>query len=145
MINTMTSGQPINLTYGPTSQFSVSGEPAYRPNATGPVMAPESQRSINNYFNKDNVQVPLNPAFPFGNLGRNVARGYAFYGTDMGLHKDFGLWSEARRLEFRGEFFNLLNKTNFSAPNNTRSSSAFGTIRGTYPARVVQFALKLVF
>ena len=145
MINTMTSGQPVNLTYSPTSQFSVSGEPAYRPNVTGSVMAPEGSRSIDNYFDKNNVQAPANPAFPFGNLGRNVARGYAFYQADVGLHKEFPLASETRRLEFRGEFFNLLNKTNFGVPNGTRSSSGFGTIRSTYPARVVQLALKLSF
>ena len=115
----MTSGQPVNLTYWPTSQFSVSGDPTYRPNVTGDVDGARGQRSIDNYFNKDNVQLPTDPRFPFGNAGRNVARGYSFHNPDMGLHKDFRL-AEGRRLEFRGEFFNLLNKTNFGAPNGTR-------------------------
>jgi hypothetical protein len=141
----MTSGQSVNLTYGPTSQFSVSGYPTYRPNITGNVMAPESQRSIDNYFNKDTVQLPTDSRFPFGNAGRNIARGYAFHQTDMGLHKDFPVWTEGRRIEFRGEFFNLFNKTNFQAPNSTRSSSGFGTIRSAWPARIIQLALKFVF
>jgi hypothetical protein len=34
-INTMTSGQPINISYGPPSAFSVSGAPTYRPNYLG--------------------------------------------------------------------------------------------------------------
>jgi len=145
LINTMTSGQAVNLNYSPTSQFSVAGGPAYRPNLTGDVMAPENLRSIDNYFNKDNVQAPTNPLFPFGNAGRNIARGYAFYQADLGLHKDFPVWKESWKLEFRGEFFNLLNETNFGAPTSTRTSSAFGTIRSTQPARVIQFALKLGF
>jgi hypothetical protein len=145
LINTMTSGQPVNLNYSPSSQFSVSGYPAYRTNVLGDVMAPESQRSIDNYFDTANVVLPTDPRFPFGNAGRNIARSYAFHQADMGLHKDFLLGSESRRLEFRAEFFDLLNKTNFGAPNSTRSSSAFGTIRSAFPARMIQFALKLVF
>ncbi|MBI4874187.1 MAG: TonB-dependent receptor [Acidobacteria bacterium] len=144
-INTMTSGMPVNLSYGPTAQFSVSGAPTYRPNITGGAMAPVAQRNIDNYFNKDNVQLPVNPLFPFGNAGRNIARGYAFYQADMGLHKDFPVWREGRRIEFRSEFFNLFNRTNFASPNSSRSSSGFGTIRGTSPARMIQFALKFVF
>ena len=66
---------------------------------------------------------PLNPN-PFGNAGRNTVRSYAIYQTDLGLHKDFPLWSEVRKLEFRTEFFNLMNKTSFQAPNSTSSSSA---------------------
>ena len=145
LINTMASGQTVNLTYSPTSQFSVAGAPAYRPNITGDVMAPESLRSIDNYFNKDNVQVPTSSLFPFGYAGRNIARGYSSYPADLGLHKDFPLLKETRRLEFRSEFFNLLNTTNFGAPNSNRSSSGFGAIRSTQPARMIQFALKLVF
>jgi len=145
LINTMTSGQPVNLNYGPASQFSVSGVTTYRPNLAGDPMASESERNIDNYFSKANVIVPTNPLVPFGNAGRNIVKGYPFYQADVGLHKDFPLWAESKKLEFRSEFFNLLNRTNFGAPNSTRSSSAFGTIRSTYPARVVQFALKFVF
>ncbi len=145
LINTMTSGMPVNLTYGPTAQFSVSGYPNYRPNITGDVMAPESRRNIDNYFNKDTVLEPTDPRFPFGNAGRNIVRGYAYYQLDAGLHKDFPLRKESRRLEFRAEFFNLFNRTNFAPPNSNRSSSGFGTIRSTIPARMIQFALKFVF
>jgi hypothetical protein len=145
VINTMTSGQPINLTYGPSSQFQVSTAPTYRPNITGDIMLPSSQRNIDNYFNAANVQLPTDPSKPFGNAGRNIARAPAFYNADLGLHKEFPLFSEKRHLEFRSEFFNVLNKTNFQAPNSNRSSSGFGQTRATYAARVVQLALKLVF
>lgn len=45
----------------------------------------------------------------------------------------------------RAESFNLLNRTNFGAPDGDHSSGAFGTIRSTYPARQLQFALRLAF
>ena len=146
-INTMSSGLPVNLNYGPASRYSVSGYPTYRPTLLGDPMAPIGQRNIDNYFNKSNVIIPVDPLNPnpFGNAGRNTVRSYAIYQTDLGLHKDFPLWSEVRKLEFRTEFFNLMNKTNFQAPNSTSSSSAFGTIRSTFPARVIQMALKFVF
>ncbi len=53
--------------------------------------------------------------------------------------------SAGKKLEFRTELFNVLNKTNFQAPNSTAGSSAFGTIRSTFPARVIQVAAKIVF
>jgi len=147
LINTMASGLPVNLNYSPATRYSVSNLPTYRPSLLGDPMAPEGQRNIDNYFNKANVVIPVDPLHPdpFGNSGRNNVRSYALYQTDLGLHKEFPLWKESKRLEFRSEFFNLLNKTNFQAPNSTASSSAFGTIRSIFPARIIQFALKLVF
>jgi hypothetical protein len=41
--------------------------------------------------------------------------------------------------------FNALNHTNFGTPTADMNSGAFGTIRGTFVARQVQFALKLSF
>jgi len=64
---------------------------------------------------------------------------------DSGIHKQFTLWNESSKLEFRSEFFNTLNKTNFSAPSGDRSSSSFGRITSTLPARQVRFALRLIF
>lgn len=64
---------------------------------------------------------------------------------DVGLHKHFALPGEQRRLELRGEFFNLPNQTKFTAPDSNRSSAGYGRIAGTHAARQVQPALKLYF
>jgi len=148
-INTMLSGQTINLRYQPSpvtaNLASFLGGVALRPNASGDVLAPEGQRTIDNYFNKNNVSIPT-VDHPFGTAGRNIARSNAFYQFDLGLQRDFRLpVSETSKLEFRMEAFNLFNKTNFGAANGDRSSSAFGTIRSTFPARQIQFALKVSF
>lgn len=148
-INTMESGQTINLTYDPSAAFIATdgskNSAIYRPNITGDIYPPSGQQTINNYFNLTNVQVPTNVSQPYGNAGRNIGRSNAYFNLDLGLQKRFPIWKEGRFLEFRTEFFNALNKTNFSPANGDRSSSSFGTISGTFPARQVQFALKLIF
>jgi hypothetical protein len=145
-INTLTSGLPINLTYSPTNQFQVTTVGvSYRPNLVGDPVTPEGQRTTRNYLNKANVLVPTDPSQPFGSAGRNVARGYGLFQLDLGLHKEFQLWSERTKLQFRSEAFNLTNQTNFMAPASNVSNSDFGSITTTFPARQIQFALKLIF
>ncbi len=144
LINTMNTGSPVNLTYSPAAAFSVSGSPNYRPNLIGDPMMPEGQRTPQLWLNPNTVVIPTDRSKPFGNAGRNIARAPNFYQADLGLHKDFRL-TETFKLSFRTEAFNVLNKTNLSAPNSTRSSSAFGSITSTYPARQMQFGMKLLF
>jgi hypothetical protein len=143
-INTMTSGQPINITYSPTSQGQVSGAPSYRPNYLGGDIY-SADKTPSNYFNKAAFALPSYTS-PFGNLGRNIARTESIFNFDFGLHKEFPLWWESGRLQFRSEFFNLFNTTNLGAPSQNVSNANFGTITGlSSPARQIQFALKLVF
>jgi outer membrane receptor protein involved in Fe transport len=148
-INTMESGQTINLTYDPSAAFIATdgskNSAIYRPNIIGDIYPPAGQQTISNYFNTATVLVPTNVSQPYGNAGRNIARSNAYFNLDLGLQKRFPVWREGRYLEFRTEFFNALNKTNFSPANGDRSSSSFGTISGTFPSRQVQFALKLIF
>jgi hypothetical protein len=148
-INTMLSGQTINLRYQPSpvtaNLATFLGGVALRPNISGDPLAPDGQRTIDNYFNKNNITIPSQDQ-PFGNAGRNIARSSPFYQFDFGLQKNFRLpINEVSKVEFRMEAFNLFNKTNFQAANSDRSSAAFGTIRSTFPARQIQFALKLSF
>jgi len=112
---------------------------------SGDIYPAAGQQTITNYFNLANVSVPTNVTQPYGSAGRNIGRSNAYFNLNLGLQKLFPVWREDRFLQFRTEFFNALNKTNFSPANGDRSSSSFGTITGTSPARQVQFALKLIF
>lgn len=151
-INTMRAGRTVNLRYNTSGPTPVTaglatflGGVTLRPNLLGDPMATEDTRSIDNYFNRANVVLPVETQ-PFGNAGRNIVRGYSFYQLDFGLEKGFALpIRDKMYVKFRAEAFNLLNKTNFGAPNGDRSSGAFGTIRSTYVARQIQMALKVVF
>ena len=148
-INTMESGQTINLTYDPGAAFIATdgskNSAIYRPNIVGDIYPAAGQQTITNYFNTATVLVPTNVSQPYGNAGRNIGRSNAYFNLDLGLQKRFPVWREGRFLEFRTEFFNALNKTNLSPASGDRSSSSFGTISSTFPSRQVQFALKLIF
>lgn len=156
LINTMTSGQVGNLTYNAPAVFQVSTVLSYRPNIVGDLVLPSGERTPDNYLNRNAVAIPTDRSRPFGSAGRNTVRGPAFFQTDLGLHKQFPLWNETTRLEFRAEAFNLFNHSNFAAPdtnasNITRDASGnaiggtFGALRTAFPAREIQFALKLYF
>lgn len=160
-INSMFSGQTVNFRYTPapvTANLpSFIGGVALRPNLVGNPLLTSGQ-TIDRWFNTEAIRLPTQDQ-PFGNAGRNLGRGPSVYQLDMGLQKGFALpvINEVSRLEFRAEFFNILNKTNFGTPSGTatgivfntdgtlRTPGTFGTIRSTFPARQIQFALKLSF
>jgi outer membrane receptor protein involved in Fe transport len=148
-INTMVTGQPINLTYDPSAAFIATdgskNSAVYRPNVSGDVLMPAAQRTIKQYFNPNTVSVPTDVTHPYGNASRNMGRSNSYFDLDSGLKKEFPLFGEGRYLQFRTEVFNLLNKTNLSPANGDRSSSSFGSITSTFPARQIQFALKVAF
>ena len=52
---------------------------------------------------------------------------------------------ETLKLQFRAEFFNVLNHTNLNNPGTTVSSGGFGRITGAGAPRIIQMALKLRF
>jgi hypothetical protein len=144
VINTMTSGLPLNVTYGATTQASVSSLTTPRPNLTGAPLYLSTGNPIY-YLNPAAFSVPSYTQ-PWGNAARNIVRAPAFYNLDFGLHKNFAILSEARFLQFRAEAFNLLNRTNFAPPGTlSANSSGFGVFSSSFPARQIQLALKFVF
>jgi hypothetical protein len=83
----------------------------------------------------------------FGNSGRNILIGPGQSNVDFSVIKKTKLpRTETGNIEFRTEFFNLLNHANFDLPNSNVNSSTFGQItKTTNNARLIQFALKLNF
>jgi hypothetical protein len=154
LINTMTSGLPVNLTYSPASASQVSTVVTYRPNLTGQPLILDSSDPTR-YLNPAAVSTAIDRSDPFGNAGRNIVSGPSFFQTDLGLHKTFPVWKERTKLEFRMEAFNLFNHTNFTAPDSNASNitldatgnntGSFGKITSAFPARQIQFALRLIY
>jgi outer membrane receptor protein involved in Fe transport len=99
--------------------------------------------------------IPINGAnvFHYGSLGRNAVIGPAFNNTDFSIVKKTRL-AEEKTIEFRAEFFDLFNHTNFGQPGRVAQfgSPSFGVINSTRFAtgdsgssRQIQFALKFLF
>lgn len=105
----------------------------------------DSSHDPNAWFFSANVHIPTDVTQPFGNAGRNIRRMEPYFQSDFGLYKEFLLPKEGSRVEFRSEYFNLFNVTNFGSPNSNISSSSFGRVTSAYPARQIQFALKFYF
>jgi hypothetical protein len=90
----------------------------------------------------------------FGNLGRNTVIGPGLFTLDFVVNKHFKI-GENNELQFRSEFFNVLNHVNLAPPlvttrrifdNNGRLVGSPGTITQTStPSRQIQFGLKYVF
>src|SRR5579885_203875 len=87
----------------------------------------------------------LPPVGAFGTVGKGAVRGPNSITYDGGLFKDFPFLRERCRVQFRAEFFNLLNRVNFNNPGTTFSSAGFGSIKGAGDPRIGQLALKFVF
>lgn len=86
------------------------------------------------------------PLFTFGNSGRNSLRGPGINNIDLSLFKHFKI-RERTDLEFRTEFLNALNHTQFLLSGNSSSAAGFtdtfGQITQARDPRIIQFALKL--
>jgi len=149
-INTAHTGQPIDVTYSASGANIVSslsndyrGQPYLRPNVTGSATSQSRSAMLNTYFAGYTFTTPPASA-PYGDVGRNSFRAPNFDQWDFSVDKNFRIQEKAR-LQFRAEFFDLPNHTNFGIPNPQITSAAFGTIRTTFPSRQGQFALKLLF
>jgi hypothetical protein len=86
------------------------------------------------------------PLGSFGNTGKNTVRGPSFRNWDFSVFKNFAL-PEGTSLQFRAEFFNLLNHTTLSFNNlgTDLGSQTFGFPDQARNPREVQFALKFYY
>jgi hypothetical protein len=173
---TVPGGQQLS----PQISATYRGANEYRPNhvPAQPVTQGVGNRAANtgyvNYINPNAFVLPPikdavgNLLSPFGNASRNPGRGEAFYQTDMALNKKFSTPIESLKVEFRTEFYNLFNHTNFYLPGGISASqgttSAIAGVGGSVPAsaitaapstggqitstltpRVIQFGLKILY
>jgi hypothetical protein len=120
--------------------------PSWNPAFTGNVIL----SGPNRYFNPNAFVLP--PGGTYGNVGRDGLAGPGLAGLDLSVQKATAL-SERLRLQFRAEFFNVLNRANFGSPNavvfssaSPTPSSTAGVITNTATtSRQIQFGLKLLF
>jgi hypothetical protein len=118
---------------------------SFTENASNPTL--DDQGNITNLCSKDPVFGCFDPTL-FGTLGnapRTICCGPHISQTDFAVLKTIPL-SETRHIDFRAEFFNIFNHTQFFTPDgNTSDGDQFGQVVQARDPRLVQFALKFFF
>jgi len=106
-------------------------------------------KSCRAWFNPAAFGVPLQsgPGTGFGNVVKGSLRGPGYTNWNAAVVRQFPVYRETN-MEFRVEYFNVLNHTELNNPsvsNPVSSSTSFGTITGSADPRIAQFALKYTF
>jgi len=155
-IITYQSGFPIRIQDQNDGELQSSFffEDANTPTATAPVQFLNPQKNGNLWFNANNFADPTtNPSLPltqFGNTPHSLCCGPAISNTDFVIAKKTPI-NERWNTEFRAEFYNLWNHTQFSNPDGNFTDGippggTFGQIlKAREGPRVMQFGLKFLF
>lgn len=171
-ITTFQTGFPIRITSAADNElmysfdFELPGEPlqlkpfhtndphhtgcAYETGPTDPSGSGQACVPVTNQYFDPNTFTEDSAAFPqilgtIPNTKRTICCGPPISNTDFGILKRIPV-TESRYFEFRSEFFNIFNHTQFYNPDgNSSDGSQFGQITQARDPRLVQFALKFYF
>jgi Carboxypeptidase regulatory-like domain/TonB-dependent Receptor Plug Domain len=167
-ILSLQSGTPFNLVYTANSANAVSpqisatfrGANEYHPNRIPGAPLIRKTKLPSGYIQYVNYAALNLPATrdssgtllsPFGNAGRNPGRNPAYYSADIALNKTFATPLESLKIQFRTEFYNAFNHTNFFLPSSGLGGTlggtptSGGTITSTFQPRIIQFGLKVLY
>jgi len=146
-IITYQSGFPIRMQTQDDAELQSSYffEDANTPYSTGPVQFVNPKiHTVNGNFWFDTTNIGDPAPGTFGNLPHSLCCGPALSNTDLVIAKRTPI-NERWTTEFRAEFYNAWNHTEFENPDGNFSDSTFGQVLKARDPRVMQFALKLMF
>ena len=152
-ITTLQSGFPLQLG---ADNLSNSFGGSSRPVSTGKSgkLTGSATGRLNEWFDTSAYTPPV--PFTFGNLSRTLpdVRTQGINNWDIAIFKNTKFGPEERfGIQFRTEFFNTFNRTQFGYPNTSccrpeqgGSNNSFGVVSSTANLpRLVQFALRFTF
>ena len=154
-IITFQTGFPIRLLSGNDTELgnSFDFEPVGEPNIVAPIRflnphVPATCAPVacapNQLFDPNSfADAPLGQ---FGNAPRTLCCGPRISQSDISIEKKTHI-TERFNTEFRAEFFNAWNHTQFLSPdgNFTDLGTTFGAVQKARDPRLIQFALKILF
>jgi hypothetical protein len=165
-ITTFQTGFPIRITSLADNElmYSFDFELPGQPNQIAPFRKLKPQSNGDYFFDPnsftenatDNSAAPCSAGAVFGcydptllgttgNTRRTICCGPSISNTDFAVLKTFRI-SETKHVDFRGEFFNIFNHTQFFNPDgNTSDGPQFGQVTQAKDPRLMQFALKFFF
>jgi hypothetical protein len=141
------TGAPINIGMTGLNVASIVPNTSNRPNKSGSGSDPHT---VNEWFDTSIYSSPA--AGTWGNAPRSSVWGPGRHNWNLSLFKNF-MFSQERgsNLQFRAEFFNVWNHTQFRSDgvqggiSNNFGAGNFGHITSAYDPRTIQLALKLAF
>jgi hypothetical protein len=140
-IQTIQAGRPFTVVM--STDNSNTGLGSDRPNRIADGNLPQSERTIDRYFDINAFEAPA--AFTFGNAGTGILYGPRYVNTDLSLNKNMKV-KESAQLQVRAEFFNLLNHPTFDLPNRTFGNPQFGKVFRALPTqRNIQLGARFKF
>jgi outer membrane receptor protein involved in Fe transport len=151
-IITYQSGFPIRVQDQDDSELmsSIFFESTNTPYMTAPLQRLNPKTNVGNYwFNASNFCDATVTGCPqqlgtFGNTPHALCCGPALSNTDLVIAKLTPI-TERINSEFRAEFYNAWNHTQFENPDGNFSDSTFGQVLKARDPRVMQFAIKFLF
>jgi len=151
-IATFESGSPTTVWNNYTSSFDYMGDVSDQ-SCDGNLS--RGARTFTRQFKTDCYTEPLpDPATGIalhrGDERRNNLVNPGISNWDMSLNKEFSIFGEGQRLQFRAESFNTFNHTQWLSMNTNddrevNPASQFGYVTGARPGRHMQLALKFIF
>jgi hypothetical protein len=115
------------------------------PTGSGAACDPVSNQYFDPNLFTENTDVVPSLFGRIGNTRRTLCCGPGINNFDMSFLKKISL-TESKYFEFRADFFNIVNHTQFNNPDgNSSDGSDFGRIKRARDPRLVQFALKFYF
>jgi hypothetical protein len=94
-----------------------------------------------------NTAAFAHPVNEYGNSGRGIMTSTPYDNFDFSLMKNIPIGEKAN-MQFRAEFFNVLNIQNYGLPGTTFGGGGFGVVTGLASGatpRQIQFSLRLGF
>lgn len=142
-IQSYTSGLPLTIDAS-IGESNTNGDAEERPNRVLGVPLYPAHKDPSLWYNP--AAFTATAFGTYGNSGRNILYSAPQVGVDTSIFKDFAI-KERARLQFRSEFFNMINHPNFRADslNLWFDSPGAGAFTAAQPARQIQFALKLIY
>jgi hypothetical protein len=138
------SGTPLNILSGQDRSYSGIG--LDRADIVGNPSLPSGRplnQQLSEFFNT--AAFTLNAIGTFGDAPRNLIDGPHLFNVDWSIAKSFHV-RERMTLQVRGDFFNVFNNAEFSAPGvSVSSTSTFGKISAASDPRIVQLSMRLKF
>jgi len=151
-ITSFQSGFPIRIQSSDDAELenSFDFELPGKPDLVAPFKTFDPRKNNNYYFDPNSFALPVQsdtstPLQLLGNAPRTICCGPGINNFDFSVQKILPV-GENKHFEFRAEFFNIFNHTQFLNPDGNISDGAdFGRIKRARDPRNIQFALKFAF